>query len=366
MDSWKEFLHKLYFNIGKPGSFAGPVKLRAVLKSNGYNVSLRAIKLWLEDQDAYSLLRPVRYRFKRDTVITCGIDYMWDGDLADVSNIEQYNSGIKYLLVLIDVFSRYLWISPLLNKTSEQVKTGFELIFQSETRRPARLRTDKGREFTNKTIKAIMQRERIKLFTTKNETKANYAERVIRTIKSLMYRYFLHKQTYKFDDVLQDLVNNYNNSPHSSLYGYTPAEINTQNEASLWKRMYIDTAKPNIKNKKFRFKKGDYVRISHVKYQFQRDYHQKWTEEYFIIYRCQRRRSINVYYLQDLMNEKIDGMFYESELQKVNKNVESALLRVEKVIKRRRRRGQEELYVKWMGWPKKFNSWVPSSSVEMY
>ena len=367
MESWKEFLNQLYFNIDKPGSFSGPVKLHSVLKSNGYNVSLAAIKRWLQDQDAYTLMRPVRYRFKRENVITCGIDDMWDADLADVSNIEQHNNGVKYLLVVIDVFSRYLWISPLLNKSSEKVKEGFLEIFQSETgRKPKRLRTDKGREFTNKVTKDLMKRNSIKMFTTKNETKANYAERVIRTVKSLMYRYFLHKQTYKYIDILQNLVHNYNNTLHSSLFGLAPANINKDNEAIIWKKLYVDSANKRVKITRFRFKKGDYVRISHLKYQFQRDYHQKWTEEYFIVYRCQQKRSVNVYYLEDLTKEKIDGMFYESELQKINKNVESALFRVEKVINRRRRRGKEELYVKWMGWPTKFNSWIQADDVQMY
>ena len=74
----------------------------------------------------------------------------------------------------------------------------------------------------------------------------------------------------------------------------------------------------NSKRKKsnFRFKINDQVQISYNKYVFQRDYHQKWTEEYFIITQRARKANHNMYKLKDLSGEDIDGFFYESELQK--------------------------------------------------
>ena len=112
-------------------------------------------------------------------------------------------------------------------------------------------------------------------------------------------------------------------------------------------------------------KKGDYVRILHLKYQFQRDYHQKWTEEYFIITQRVRKANHNMYKLKDLTGEDIDGLFYESELQKINKTINSTF-RVQKILKRRRKKSGEELYIKWMGWPDKFNSWVAAVDVQKY
>ena len=78
-----------------------------------------------------------------------------------------------------------------------------------------------------------------------------------------------------------------------------------------------------------------------------------------------RRESLNLYKLKDLLDEPIDGYFYEVELQQVTKDADSAF-RIEKVIRRRRRQGQEELYVKWMGWPNKFNSWVLPDDIQKY
>ena len=202
----------------------------------------------------------------------------------------------------------------------------------------------------------------IKLFSTKNETKANYAERVIRTLKTLLYRYFYKKQCYRYGDVLQDLVDNYNKRPHSSLQDLSPSDVNPNNEVMVWKRMYIDTAKV-ARKKQYKFRINDKVRISHLKYQFQRDYHQKWTEEYFKIHHRIRRESKNLYRLRDLLDEDIDGYFYENELQKIEKE-DDAVFRIEKVI-RKRKKGKEIL-VKYMGWPNKFNAWINAENVEKF
>ena len=362
MDDWKTFLQDIYFKIKVPGSFSGPTKLKVILNENGYDVSIDEIKAWVQDQDAYSLFKPTKYRFKRNRIVTTGIDHMWDADLADVSNIKEHNNDNTYLLVVIDVFSRHLWIQPVKSKNQHDMVEAFKTIFENTNRRPSRLRTDNGKEFINRKLQQYLKSIKIKCFTTKNETKANYAERVIRTVKSLLYRYFLHRQTYHYVDVMQDIVGNYNNRPHKSLDYKSPSDINEKNEAIVWKKMYVDTAK-KVKKIKFKFKIGDQVRISHLKYQFQRDYHQKWTEEYFMIFERMRKNGKNMYKLKDLLYESISGHFYENELQKIHKS-DDATYRVEKVIKRRSK-GQE-LFVKWVGWPIKFNSWVQADQVQKF
>ena len=216
-------------------------------------------------------------------------------------------------------------------------------------------------------MKAFLKKEGIYAYTTKNETKANFAERVIRTLKGLMYRYFLHKQTYRYIDVLQELVYNYNHRPHGSLLNrYSPADIRKQNESKVWKHMYIDKLKlkPKRKPKPFKFKIGQHVRISHMKYTFQRDYHIKWTQEVFIVTHQYKKQGIHLYRVKDFLDEDIDGHFYEEELQRVTKDIES-VYRIEQVLKTRKRRGVKELFVKWLGWPKKFNSWVKETDIQL-
>ena len=213
-----------------------------------------------------------------------------------------------------------------------------------------------------------MSENGVKQQFTQNETKANYAERVIRSIKALMYRYFTYKQTYKYSDILQDLVSNYNHRTHRSLNGRAQAYVNKDNEVDIWNELFIKPFKQPKKSKtkkykSYNFRKGDFVRMTHLKHPFQRDYQEKWTEEIFIISDRYYHQGIPVYKITDYSKEPIDGIFYGSELQKVNKDRDN-LWRIDKVLKRRQRRGQEELFVSFVGWPKKYNMWVKSSDVE--
>ena len=365
MENWEVFLNQFYYDPSHAGAFAGPQKVKQILQENNVDTNIKNIRTWLQNQDAYSLLRPVKYKFKRQRIVTSGIDDMWDADLAVVSNIAKHNNNFQYWLVVIDVFSRFLWIVPLLSKSSKDMMQGFQTLFEATTRRPLKLRTDNGMEFRNRAVKKLLQNEGINAYTTKNETKANYAERVIRTLKNMMYRYFLHHQTYKYTNILQALVKSYNTRPHASLNGLSPKQINKRNEAMVWKRMYVDTSKVVNKQKRYLLKVGDNVRISHLKFAFQRDYQEKWTKEVFKVTSRTRKQGINLYRLMDFLNEPISGHFYEEELQKVSKDVDS-MYRIEKVLTRRRHKGVKQLFVKWVGWPKKFNSWVAETDVQNY
>ena len=359
----EDYLENNYFTPGVPGALAGPNKFYKTFKQNQQPVTRTKVKQWLQDQDAFSLLQPVKYKFKRQRVITRGIDDMWDVDLADMTNVFDHNDGHRFLLIVIDVFSKYLWVQPIPDKSHTSVIQAFQTIFQQTKRRPRTLRTDNGTEFKNRWFKQFMKKENIHAYTTKNEMKANYAERVIRTLKGMMYRYFLHRQTYRYTNVLQDLVYNYNHRPHGSLPGFSPAEITKDVESKVWKYMYIDKMKLKKKTKShYKFNIGQHVRISHLKYVFQRDYHIKWTQEVFLVtHRCQKQ-GIHLYRVKDLLDEDIDGHFYEEELQAVTKDINS-IYKIEKVLKTRKRQGVKELFVKWLGWPKKFNSWIKESDL---
>jgi transposase InsO family protein len=380
MSNYTDYLRQLYYTPGNQGALSGPEKLYQAVKEDGkYRISRAKIRQFLNNEDAYSLLKPTRQTFPRSRVIVNTIDSMWDGDLADVSNISSHNDGFKFLLVLIDIFSRYLFILPLKSKQHQSIINGLKLIFQ-RGRKPTTLRTDKGSEFKNRWFKAFLKQENVNILYTQNETKANYAERVIRTMKNMMYRYFLKNRTYQYTDILQDLVKTYNNRPHRMLGGFSPASVNKNNAGEVRYTSYLTrkkkstdkkitvqkTSLKNVKRKNknpYNLKKGDTVRITEIKHPFKRDYQQKWTEEYFKVSQRYLRDGIPVYKLRDLTDDLIDGTFYQSELQKVIKP-EDNLYRVEKVLKKRRRGRTKEVFVKWAGWPNKFNSWVSENSLE--
>lgn len=116
----EQYLKKIWYDPRHPGSFAGATKLYEIVKKEGiYNIGLNRIKEFLQNQDAFSLQKKVRRRFKRRRVIVQGIDYQWEADLADVQNLSENNNGIRYLLVVVDVFSRFMWVKPLKDKKAQ-------------------------------------------------------------------------------------------------------------------------------------------------------------------------------------------------------------------------------------------------------
>lgn len=188
------YLRKIYYNPKNTGSFSGPTKLYNIVKKEGkHNISLNEIRKWLQNQDAYSLQRPVKRKFKRTRVIVGGLNDMWDVDLASVENLAKYNDKINFLLIVIDVFSRYLYVEPLLNKKATTVLKALKSIFSKGTI-PRTIRSDKGGELNNRFVKQLLKSKNIYYFTTQNEMKANYAGRVTRSLRNMIFIYFNSKK----------------------------------------------------------------------------------------------------------------------------------------------------------------------------
>ena len=256
----------------------------------------------------------------------------------------KYNDGYTFLLLVIDVFSKYGWVVPLKNKTGETVANALKNIFKE--RKPEKLWTDKGREFYNKDVKGLVE-----IHSTENEEKSSIVERWIRTMKEKMWKYFTDNNTYTYIDILPELVEDYNNTVHSSTK-FTPVEASKKkNELTVWRNLYPDRLKINDITPKFSV--GDEVRISKKKKVFEKGY-TRWTEEIFTITKIQNTNPIT-YEIADLQGEEIDGTFYEPELQKTEQQV----FRIEKVIKTEKGKS----LVKWKGYSDKFNSWVDNKNL---
>ena len=108
---------------------------------------------------------------------------------------------------------------------------------------------------------------------------------------------------------------------------------------------------------KYRFDVGDKVRVSHLKHVFKREYDERWTREVFVIVEKRLKENIPCYKLKDFDNEPVSGIFYENEMQKVDVD-DDAIYKIKKTLQRRVRGGVRELFVKWLGWPSKFNTWI--------
>lgn len=229
--------------------------------------------------------------------------------------------------------------------------------------KPQKIRADRGSEFVNRWFKQLMKDEGIYFFSTQNPPKANYVERVQRTIKTALYRFMRHKRSYRYIDHLNDIVNNYNNTPHRSLHDKAPNQVNKNNEADVWAYVYLKK-RPRVQTKPiYRFKVGDLVRISFRKQLFRRAYDEQFSNEVFKVMSRILKQGIPMYKLKDLKEEEIKGLFYNSELQKVDKD-ENTLWFIERILRRRTRNKKRQFLVKWQGFPDKFNSWVDADEVK--
>lgn len=365
MAEWEEYLNSIYFDANHPASYAGTDKLYSVVQREGkFKISRRRIQEWLQDQEAYSLTRKARRNFPRSRVIVEGMDSMWDVDLMDMNSLHKHNDQVKYVLVAIDVFSRFVWCEPVQSKRGEDVAVAFQHILE-EPRQPNTVRTDRGMEFRSREVNKYLQRHDIHhIYALNTETKANYAERVIKTIKHKVYRYLLKHNTKRYIDVLPQIVHSYNHTTHRSL-GRSPASITKDNEGESRLQQYLLRSKRSQRNRPYRFKEGQTVRLSHVRSVFDREYSQKWTGEVFTIESKFKRDNIPVYRLKDWSGEQIEGSFYEHEIQSVHVE-DTTEYRVEKVLKRRTVKKQKEVLVRWLHWPSKYDSWIPETDLKLY
>ena len=126
-----------------------------------------------------------------------------------------------------------------------------------------------------------------------------------------MWRHFTKHQTWRYIDVLQDLVQSYNNTPHRSI-GMAPSQVNWKNQEEVWQRLYGHDGKGVPK-----FRVSIRVRISKYKGKFEKGYTANWSEEMFTIHEV-HPSDPPVYRLIDDLVDVVDGTFYELELQKVS------------------------------------------------
>jgi transposase InsO family protein len=341
-----------YYKPRDTGSFGGVDRLKRAVKSNRKDT-----QKWLEFQDAYTIHKPVKHTYKRNRVEVFGVDIQWQADLVDMQQLAKYNDGYRYILMCIDVFSKYGWAVPLKTKTGKELVEAFTSILSKDGRKPLKLQTDKGTEFLNKDFQKMLKDVDIHFFTVNSELKASVVERWNRTIKDRMWRYFTHNNTHRYIDILDDIINSYNNSWHSSIKA-EPVSVTKSNEARIRTVLY-----PKLKvATKYRFAKGDHVRLSKNKLKFEKGYIGNWTEEIFEVSTI-KKRHVPVYKLVDLQKQPIDGVFYEPELQKVRKKTASDLFVIEKVLETKGKGKYKKHLVCWRGYPESFNSWVPATEV---
>src|SRR5436190_11742688 len=208
---------------------------------------------------AHELHKPARKNFPRRRVKVLSIGDLLQADLVEMIPYAKDNKGYKYLLTLIDCFSKKGYAAPVKDKTAKNVKNAMESILPDNVRN---LQTDEGKEFFNKDFSELTKKRKINHYHTYTHLKASIVERFNRTLKNWMWAEFSAQGSYKWIDMLPKLLNKYNNKVHRSI-GMKPKDVNLKNSNKVFNRL-ISTRK--IKKSRNKFKVGDPVRISKYKH----------------------------------------------------------------------------------------------------
>ena len=224
-------LREVYYDPKNPASLSTPLVL-----ATAANVGVREAEKFLKHQPTYTLHRNARKKYPTRRYYVNSKDDQWQCDLMDLQALAPYNNGHRFVLTVIDILSRYGWARPLKSKHGVEVKKAFESIFR-EGRTPNRNQSDQGTEFENRSVRALFQQHDIELFSVKSAYKAALVERWNRTLKTKLWKYFTAKNTYKWLNVLQDIVYAYNHKRHR-IIGCTPASVNERNAMMIWSKLY--------------------------------------------------------------------------------------------------------------------------------
>ena len=201
------------------------------------------------------------------------IDNIWSLDILDLKDYgPENNRGYRYVLIIIDNFSKFGWTIPLKNKNAQTTKDSFENILISSKRKPNLIESDRGKEFYNNIFQDFLNKNNIKLYSRKSSYGAAFAERFNRTIRDLLKNPVFEQGDANWIDILQAITKQYNNRIHSSTK-LTPNQASLKkNEGYVYKNL-LDKRK-KIKPK---FQINDLVRTADLKKTFSKGDTTNWS-----------------------------------------------------------------------------------------
>ena len=235
--------------------------------------------------------------------------------------ISKFNKGFRFLLCVIDIFSKYAWVVPLKDKKGVSIADAFQKILDKSGRKPNKIWVDKGSEFYNNSFKKWLKDNDIEMYSIHNEGKSVVAERFIKTLTTKIYKYTTSLSKNVYINKLDDILNKYNNTYRRTIKMKPVVVKDTK---------YIDSNK-EVNDKDPKFKVGGHVRISKYKNIFPKGYTPNWSEEVFVIKKVKNTVPWT-YVINDLNGEEIIGTIFEKEIQKTDKQE----FKIEQLIKKKR------------------------------
>ena len=346
----EEEFAKVYYDPTQPEAFAGAARLiKKFPKSNKAK-----IKKWIARQPTYTLHKPMRRKFTtRKYKVPC-VNHLWQMDLMEMIPYSRINSGNRYILTCIDVYSRFARAQPVKLKDGKSMVLAIKKMLDKKNT-PKSIQTDLGKEFYNKLVQELFAKYKINHYSVQSQFKAAIVERFNRTLRERLNRFFTSQGNKKWLSALPNIINAYNHSSHRTLKGKRPIDL-LDNDLNEWKEIHDDDE--IRKRRKNTFPVGTLVRISRISNSpFRKNFDQNWSEEIFRITAVDSKESPVMYVLKDMKDEIIQGKFYHEELQDVGDTLPE-IYRIEKIIRTKGKGKYKQYLVKWYGYNDSFNKWI--------
>ena len=352
-------LKEIYYDPSHPAGFGTLDELSAASK-----LPKNLVEPWLLRQQTYTLHKSKRQTFKPLNSYYVGRPHIqFQADIVDYSKYQTWNQGYKYILMVMDIFSRKAWAFPLKTKSGPEVADTLSQLLSS-IQPPKRLQTDEGKEFYNYHVKQVLDKYNIELFSIYSQYKCAHVERLNRTIKNKLEKIFTATNSKNWIDHIDDVMQSYNNRYHRAI-GMTPNEVKEGRVEEAYDHQYKDWEPGRVhqRRRKIKFPIGTRVRISKKKGTFGRGYEANWSTEEFFVSGVRHMKDGKVMYkIKDQGGEEIRGSFYPQEIQQVERAEE--IYQIDAILDERNRGRRKEYLVSWEGYPQNFNSWVPASSLQ--
>ena len=289
--------------------------------------------------------KPVTRKFPTRSVKSGGFLNILTSDLEEMKPVIQ---GYKYILVVMDMYSRKAWAFPLKNKQTKTVVEKFRQLFDELPKTPNFLWSDRGTEFTGKPMQDFLKKHNVKQYSTYSVNKASVIERFNRTLKLMM-----ENDDQNWLDALPRLIHEYNNTVHSGI---------NEKPNNVFERKAIPTGSPLIYSKRFKdkpkFKVGDHVRVSIVKAPFEKQTN-NWSKRIYTVSKVLDTNPIT-YKIDDIVEGTVQGSFYPQELQKTDMN----FFPIAEIKKTRTRNGQKEILAKFEGYEDLKPEWIQAEDIK--
>ena len=367
-EKFSKYLAEKYFTPSSPASYSGVEKLWFHVRNDPKRpagINRKSVSDWLKSQQSHRVFSAPRKPYKYDSIIVEYPFQIWESDIVFV-DFPKANRGYRYLICFIDIFSRYLWVRPLKKKTGQDSALALRSVFEEAGSACETLRSDEGSEYISKSFQQALLDFGVNHSIARGPNKANFVERVQKTLEQKLYKYFYENQTHNFVDVIQQIVKSYNTTVHSTT-GVRPIDVDEKNFYEIYERLYLPILNERAKERKiYSLDIGNLVQILLKRDKFTRSYNQAFTEELFKVTGI-IRSSPPRYKVEDLLGTPVKGSFYGYQLLKFRTDDRDKItFKIEKVISTKKRGRQKFSLVKWLGYDSRHNSLIPTSQVKDY